>query len=111
MAKVITLCGSSRFKDAFINVNEYLTLSGNVVLSLGIFSRSSYYTVSDYLKKQLIELHRQKIDMCDEIYVIDIDSYVGSDTASEIWYAESKGKKVNLISHSLDIMAYLKGCD
>ena len=38
--KVITLCGSTRFKDEFIKVQKELTLKGNIVISVGLFGHS-----------------------------------------------------------------------
>lgn len=35
--KVITLCGSTRFKDQFIEAQKRLTLEGNIVISVGLF--------------------------------------------------------------------------
>ena len=36
-AKVVTLCGSTRFEADFAEVNRRLTLQGCVVLSLGVY--------------------------------------------------------------------------
>ena len=38
--KVITLCGSTRFKDAFLETQKRLTLEGNIVISVGLFGHS-----------------------------------------------------------------------
>ena len=38
--KVITLCGSTKFKDAFIKAQKDLTLKGNIVISVGLFGHS-----------------------------------------------------------------------
>ena len=75
--KVITLCGSTRFKDAFIETQKRLTLEGNIVISVGLFGHSG-----------------DKIDMADEIFVINVGGYIGSSTKSEIEYALAAGKSV-----------------
>ena len=37
---VITLCGSTRFKDQFMEAQKKLTLEGNIVISVGLFGHS-----------------------------------------------------------------------
>lgn len=91
--KVITLCGSTRFKQEFEEVNKKLTLEGNIVISVGCFGHSGD-TFTDEQKIMLDDIHKRKIDMADEIFVINKGGYIGSSTRSEIEYAESKGKVV-----------------
>ena len=90
---VITLCGSTRFKEDFERVNRDLTLAGNVVLSVGGFGHSGD-KISESQKIMLDSIHRNKIDMSDAIYVINKDGYIGSSTKSEITYALATGKQV-----------------
>ena len=90
--KVITLCGSTKFKDEFIEVQKKLTLEGNIVISVGLFGHSGDDEVwSRGTKEMLDNMHKQKIDMADEIFVINVGGYLGSSTKSEIEYAKSKG--------------------
>ena len=104
--KVITLCGSTRFKKEFELVQKELTLDGYVVISVGLFGHSGDEEVWEgktdgeitETKKMLDDMHRQKIDMADEIYVIDVDGYIGSSTKGEIEYAQSAGKKIRYYS-------------
>ena len=91
--KVITLCGSTRFKKEFEEVNKKLTLEGNIVISVGCFGHSGD-VFSDEQKIMLDDIHKRKIDMADEIFVINKDGYIGSSTRSEIEYAKSKEKAV-----------------
>ena len=84
---VITLCGSTRFKAQFLGEQKRLTLAGNVVLSVGVFGH-----LGD--KKMLDEIHRAKIDLSDQIHVINVGGYIGESTKSEIEYAEKTGKKI-----------------
>lgn len=103
-APVITLCGSTRFKDAFMAVNERLTMAGNVVISVGFFAHTDFpeydwATDASELKRTLDALHFQKIRMADEIYVVDPGGYIGDSTRREIAYAQSLGKPVRYLSH------------
>jgi hypothetical protein len=102
-AKVITLCGSTRFEAEFAEANQRLTLSGCVVLSLGLFrlpDLSGYDWTADSsdLRGRLGRVHLQKIRMADEVYVVDPGGYVGESTRREIAYAESLGKPVRYLS-------------
>lgn len=103
--KVITLCGSTKFKDEFIKVQRKLTLDGNIVISLSLFGHSGDSEVwenmdegtSTKTKKMLDEMHRRKIDMSDEIFVINVGGYIGDSTKNEIEYAKRKGKIVKYL--------------
>ena len=91
--KVITLCGSTRFKDAFIESQKRLTLEGNIVISVGLFGQSGDDEVwAEGTKEMLDDMHKRKIDMADEIFVINVGGYIGSSTRSEIEYATVTGK-------------------
>ena len=94
--KVVTLCGSTKFKEDFMRVQKELTLQGYIVISIGLFSHSGDNEVlTEGTKEMLEDMHKRKIDMSDEIYVINKDGYIGSSTLSEIAYAESKGIPIN----------------
>ena len=93
--KVITLCGSTRFKDAFMETQKRLTLEGNIVISVGLFGHSGDEDVwAPGTKEMLDDMHRAKIDMADEIFVINVGGYIGSSTRAEIEYAQKNGKHV-----------------
>ena len=90
--KIITLCGSIKFKDEFMRVQEKLTLDGNIVLTPNFFNNIKKEEIDLETKKMLDEMHKQKIDMSDEIYVINIGGYIGESTKSEIEYAKEFNK-------------------
>lgn len=100
--KVITLCGSTRFKEEFMAMQKKLTLEGNIVISVGLFGHSGDSEVWENMdegtltktKEMLDDMHKAKIDMADEIFVINVDGYIGESTRSEIEYAKSQGKMV-----------------
>lgn len=103
--KVITLCGSTKFKKEFMEVQKDLTLKGNIVISVGLFSHSGDNEVWENMdegeftktKEMLDDIHKRKIDMADEIFVINVGGYIGESTKSEIEYANAKGKKINYL--------------
>lgn len=100
--KVVTLCGSTRFKDQFMEMQKKLTLEGYIVISVGLFGHAGDQEVWDGMdegtlsktKEMLDDMHKRKIDMADEIYVINVGGYIGDSTRSEIQYAEEHGKTV-----------------
>ena len=103
--KVITLCGSTRFKDEFIEAQKKLTIEGNIVISVGLFGHCGDSEVWDGMdegtlsktKEMLDDMHKRKIDMADEIYVINKDGYIGESTKSEIEYARLNNKAVHYL--------------
>ena len=98
--KVITLCGSTRFKDQFMEAQKRLTLEGNIVISVGLFGHSGDEEVwKPGTKEMLDDMHRAKIDMADEIFVINVGRYIGESTRSEIEYALANGKPVRYLEN------------
>lgn len=99
--KVITLCGSTRFKDAFLEAQKRLTLEGNIVISVGLFGHSGDDEVwTEGTKAMLDDMHRAKIDMADEVYIINVGGYIGISTRSEIEYAKARGKKIRYLEEN-----------
>lgn len=95
---VITLCGSTCFKDAFLEVQKRLTLEGNIVISVGLFGHSGDDEVwMEGTKEMLDDMHKRKIDMADAIYVINVGGYIGESTQSEIEYAQRNGKTIEYL--------------
>ncbi len=96
--RVVTLCGSTRFKDAFMEAQKRLTLEGNIVISVGLFGHSGDNEVwTEGTKEMLDNMHKRKIDMSDGIYVINVGGYIGESTRSEIDYATKNGKTVEYL--------------
>ena len=101
--EVVTLCGSTRFKEDFQKAQELLTLAGKLVISLGFFEHAEGRTITPETEALLAEIHRQRIDMSDSIFVINRDDYIGKSTASEIEYARAAGKAVKfMFPHGLE---------
>ena len=98
---VITLCGSTRFKEQFLEAQKRLTLAGNIVISVGLFGHSGDDEVwSEGTKEMLDDMHKRKIDMADEIFVINVGGYIGQSTRSEIDYAKKNGKTVKYLEEA-----------
>lgn len=111
--KVITLCGSTRFEKEYHLVEKELTLLGYIVISSGVYGHagdnSIYEKVSSVMpqspvlekfkasSEMLDDMHRSKIDIADEIFVINPNGYIGDSTKKEVAYALSIGKKVNYL--------------
>ena len=102
---VVTLCGSTRFKDQFMEAQKKLTLEGNIVISVGLFGHSGDQEVWENMdegtltrtKEMLDDMHKRKIDMADGIFVINVGGYIGDSTRSEIEYAKAHGKEVRYL--------------
>jgi hypothetical protein len=103
--RVVTLCGSTRFKNEFMEAQKRLTLQGNIVISVGLFGHSGDQEVWENMdegtltktKEMLDDMHKRKIDMADGIYVINVGGYIGDSTKSEIEYAIAHGKTVEYL--------------
>ena len=95
--KIITLCGSTRFRDTFLWIQKELTLAGYIVISVGCFGHYENENEQKRIeekKTMLDDMHKCKIDMADAIFVINQDNYIGKSTASEIKYAREHHKEV-----------------
>jgi len=101
--KVVCLCGSTRFKDAFDEANYRETMMGRIVLSVGFFMHASGNKHGEDIgatpeqKIALDELHKRKIDLADEVLVLNINGYIGESTRSEIEYAEAHKKPLRYL--------------
>lgn len=97
---VVCLCGSTRFYQAFADSNLAETLAGRIVLSVGCHTHSDdalgIGQLSD-IKRRLDELHLRKIDMCDEILVLNCGGYIGNSTWRELCYALGEGKRIRFL--------------
>ena len=101
---IVCLCGSTRFTEAFRAANLNETLAGRIVLTVGCDTKSDldafgHLTPDAFaqLKAQLDELHKRKIDLADEIFVLNVNDYIGESTRSEIAYASAHGKRVRYL--------------
>ncbi len=96
-AKVITICGSIKFISEIQYHAERLELEGNCVLSIIYPTRENKdaYTPSERIVFD--SMHKQRIDMSDAIYIVNVNGYIGKGTKSEIEYAKKKGKEIKYL--------------
>ena len=98
MPEIVCLCGSTRFFKTFDEQNFKLTLEGKIVLSIGCNTKSDKgLGISEEQKEMLDELHKRKIDLCNTVFVLNVDGYIGKSTRSEIEYAKFIGKPVKYL--------------
>ena len=92
--KVITICGSSRFKDKILEVYKELTLQGNIVFVDAIFVHADGVMLDNIDKIEIDKIHKDKILISDAIYVVNVNNYIGESTKSEIEYAKEHNKEI-----------------
>lgn len=101
---VVCLCGSTRFSEAFQRANLEETLAGKIVLFIGCDMRSDEEIFGamtaeelEQTKQRLDELHLRKIDLADEVLILNVGDYIGQSTARELMYAYAHGKLVRYL--------------
>jgi len=102
LPKIVCLCGSTRFHKEFVEQNYKETMKGNIILSVGFFMHSGeahgeHIGITPEQKEELDELHKRKIDLADEIFVLNVGKYIGSSTRSEIEYAKKHRKGIRYL--------------
>jgi hypothetical protein len=99
---IVCLCGSTRFMEAWQKANLEETLAGRIVLSIGCNTKSDadlqrMGELSAEKKIELDELHKRKIDLADEVLILNVDGYIGASTRSELEYAREHFKTVRFL--------------
>ncbi|MFN8452466.1 MAG: hypothetical protein U0521_28645 [Anaerolineae bacterium] len=109
---IVCLCGSTRFSEAFQSAQLRETLAGNIVLTIGCDMRSDPEILADksedersVIKRRLDELHLRKIDLADEVLILNVGGYIGESTRAEWEYAVRKEKKVRWLEPDKAIVA------
>lgn len=103
--KLVTVCGSSRFID-IVAVSAWFLERDEGAITMSMHLLPGWYPeiASDHMAEQegvadkLDALHLKKIDMSDEIFVVDFDNYVGSSTSNEVAHATSNGTPIRYFS-------------
>jgi len=98
---IVCLCGSTRFMDAFFDAGWAETLAGKIVLSVGVWREGPTDHAGEWIgedvKRRLDELHLRKIDLADEVLILNVGGYIGESTRREIEHAERTGKSVRYL--------------
>ena len=95
---VITLCGSTKFKDEFLQEQKRLTLEGNIVISVGLFGHSGDPLTNEE-KIMLDDMHKRKIDMAEEIFVINKGGILETAQEAKLNMLSSMVKRSNILNH------------
>lgn len=92
--KIITVCGSYKFKNEMVEITEKMTLKGNCVLTPNELTQTDKdaYTKDEIL--MIDKMHKEKIKISDAILVVNVNGYIGNSTKSEIEYAKSLNKEI-----------------
>ena len=93
IVKVITLCGSLRYKKHMMRIAEVMALKGNCILT-PVYPTTENYNRPEKEMKKLREAHFKRIELSDSILVIDVDNYIGESTKLEIEYAKNLNKEI-----------------
>ena len=89
--KVVTICGSMKFKDKMMEVARDLEIKNKYVVIQCVYSNDRFNEEEQVL---LADLHYKKIDISDAIYVVNVDGYIGTSTKKEIKYAKLLNKEI-----------------
>lgn len=96
---IITLCGSTKFKDEYKEIEKKLALEGHTVLSVNMFAHADDIDLTVEQKLQLDNEHKQKIMLSDAIFVINKDLYIGESTWSEIDWAQRLNRQIYFLEN------------
>ena len=99
---IVCLCGSTRFGDAFRDANLAETLAGRIVLSIGCdFKSDQGLGLSAEDKARLDALHFRKIELADEVLILNVGGYIGESTRNELQHARRLGKAIRFLEPEL----------
>lgn len=105
--KVICLSGSTRFTNEMLELTWQFHLEGIVAIGWCVLPanhNADGSEVDHHLAEKegvadlLDELHLRKIDLSDEVFVVNVGGYIGDGTRREIAYAKKTGKPVKYLT-------------
>lgn len=91
--RTVTMCGSMRFTKQMKEIALDLECAHNFNVLQCIYNDDEVPLTQEEIHK-LVLAHYKKIDLCDSIYVVDIDAYIGESVKNEILYAKELGKHI-----------------
>lgn len=92
--KIITVCGSYKFKKEMLEITEKMTLKGNCMLTPNELTKSNKNAYTEDESLMIDKMHKEKIKLSDAILVVNVDNYIGSSTKSEIEFAQKLNKEI-----------------
>lgn len=92
--KIITVCGSYKFKKEMIEITEKMALQGNCMITPIELTKSDKNAYTENEALMLDKMHKEKIKLSDAILVVNVNGYIGNSTNSEIKYAKSLDKEI-----------------
>lgn len=95
--RIVCLCGSTRFSEAFKTALLEETLKGKIVLTVGSMTQSDVelqHRITPEIKAELDKLHLAKVELADEVLILNVDGYVGDSTFGELAHAIDLGKDI-----------------
>lgn len=95
--QVVVILGSSRFKNQILGLTQRETLKGRIVINHGFFHHVDMVPISDKQKRDIDTLMMRKVDLANEVFVCNINGYLGQSTLGGIEYAKSQGKKIRYL--------------
>lgn len=101
--KIITIIGSTKFKKEIEAAAFRLTLDGYIVFPLTVFTKADQIQLIDEQIGMLSDMIRKKIDISDEVYVVNPGGYIGSSTKQEIEYALDNNKRVIFMNSNINL--------
>ena len=99
--KTIVICGSSKFIKKIQEIEESFSRNGWCVLGKIVNVSGKEYNEKE--KEYLLQAQFHKIDLSDVVYIVNVNSYTGKDTKSEIDYALSKNKQVLYYDNQIEM--------
>lgn len=94
---IVCLCGSTRFKEAYIKAMREETLKGHIVVSVGLFGHYEGLDMKGETKKMLDALHLSKINLADEVLFLNVGGYIGESTSRELAFARRRNKTIRFL--------------
>lgn len=92
--KVVAIIGSSRFKQFHLGHAQRLTLQGKIVLLAGFWHHVDNFPIDNSVKENLDLLMLEKVELADEVFVVNVNGYIGASTARAIRVAQQRGKPI-----------------
>lgn len=92
--KIITVCGSYKFRKEMVEVTEKLALQGNCMLTPIELSKPNKEAYTEKEAEIFDKMHKEKIKLADAILVVNVNGYIGDSTKTEIEYAKLLGKEI-----------------